>query len=231
MTSTNVNTTLTTEFETLKPNEIFKKNSPYTENDDKLVSYILQNEVIDYKCYTVKCPTKKGNWKRKKLPMILKRKDGITNNLELKNIELICPNCYYLEKGSVMELKKNKKNKCESCNVEIEGAFQFCRKCYYKHKTASRNMIDNILFNNTQIDISGFNNTSLLSDTASSFNSSGIDPRISNSSSKTTKQKTTAKAGLTFNGGSGYLTTLSNTPIKIDEKVSDDLTEALAALF
>lgn len=110
----------------LHKNKILIEHSPYF-NNDELVKYHLttKNELLEYKCYSDKCPTKKGNWRRKPLYLILERKNSKLDDLRPENLRLICPNCYCQDKGPnyFNEFKKKIERKCRYCNYILNNKF------------------------------------------------------------------------------------------------------------
>lgn len=121
----------------LHKNKILIERSPY-HNDDELVKYhlVVKNELLEHKCYADKCPTKKGNWKRKKMYLILQRNNGKQNDLRPKNLTLICPNCYCLDKGptNFKEYKKKIEKKCKFCGYILNNKYKtdICYVCSQK---------------------------------------------------------------------------------------------------
>ena len=100
--------------------------------------HIAKHEVLEYKCYAEKCPTKKGNWRRKKLYLILLRKNYNERDLRESNLTYYCPNCYCQEKGpaNFNQFKKKIERKCKLCNYIMNNTFKsdICTVCRYKIK-------------------------------------------------------------------------------------------------
>ena len=118
-------------------NKILIERSSY-HNDDELIKYhlVVKNELLEYKCYSDKCPTKKGNWKRKKMYLILLRKNGRENDLRPNNLSLICPNCYCQDKSptNFKEYKKKIEKKCKFCGYILNNKYKrdICYVCSQK---------------------------------------------------------------------------------------------------
>jgi hypothetical protein len=127
----------TDEQKEIHKNKIFIEHSPYHTNDE-LVKYHLtvKNELMEYCCQSEKCPTKKGNWRRKKMYLILERKNCKLDDLRVKNLRLICPNCYCQDKGPnyFEEFKKKIERKCKYCNYILNNKFSndICLVCTKK---------------------------------------------------------------------------------------------------
>jgi len=116
--------TFTDEEKEIHQNKIFIEHSKYYSNDE-LIKYHLtvKNELMEYCCHADKCPTKKGNWRRKKMHLILERKNCKPDDLRITNLRLICPNCYCQEKGPdyFSEYKKQIERKCKYCNYILSS--------------------------------------------------------------------------------------------------------------
>lgn len=116
----------TDEEQNLSKDDIFIKNSKYFKNDELIKYHLFKNEIFEYKCYGDKCPTKKGNWRRKPIYLILERKNSKKSDLRTVNLCLKCPNCYYQEKGPLLglEAKKDIEKKCKYCNFILNNKFK-----------------------------------------------------------------------------------------------------------
>lgn len=137
----------TEEEKNLKRQDIFIQSSNYSNNDDLIKYHILKNKIFEYKCYDSKCPTKNGKWKRKDLYLIVKRINGKVNDLRIKNIILICPNCYFQNKSQFdfEEFRKNVEKKCASCNYMMNKKYKgdYCYVCTQKMNSINLNLTSN----------------------------------------------------------------------------------------
>ena len=151
----------------LNKDDIFTKNSKYFNNDELIKYHLFKHEIYEYKCYGDKCPTRKGNWRRKKLYLILERKNSKKCDLRIVNLALKCPNCYYQEKGPVLglEAKKNVEKKCRYCNFILNNKFKtdICLICREKisKMSVSSNTVEyaNFISGVYNDDIEGDDNT------------------------------------------------------------------------
>ena len=110
----------------LSKNVIFKKNSKYCNNDELIKYHLELNNLLTYKCYSQKCPTKNGNWKRKKMYLFLERKNSQIDDLRVKNLSLICANCFFLDKAPniIEKIKKNKVKQCKFCSYQLNNTWK-----------------------------------------------------------------------------------------------------------
>lgn len=95
-----------------------KTNTP---NDEILTSYIIDNNLIEYKCK--KC-TQGSIWNKKPLQLVLDRKNNIITDNKLENLRFLCPNCFsQLKKRSSIFNKtiKNKQDICIDCNKKMKA--------------------------------------------------------------------------------------------------------------
>lgn len=140
-------TDFTFEEKNINPKDIFVINSTYFENDELIKYHLIHHKYLEYKCYDTKCPTKNGNWKRKKIYLILERINCKLNDLRIKNLRLICPNCYCQNKGPKhFEKYKTKiEKKCKYCNFIINNAYKtdMCYVCYQKLKNINYDLSSN----------------------------------------------------------------------------------------
>jgi hypothetical protein len=152
----------TDEEKNINKNKIFIKNSPYY-NKNELVKYhlITKHELLEYKCYSDKCPTKKGNWKRKIMYLILERKNNKADDLRITNLRLICPNCFCQDKGPnyFNEFKKTIERKCRYCNYLLNNKYNndTCLICTKKLREIDISLTSNEYADliNTTFDTSG----------------------------------------------------------------------------
>ena len=72
------------------PNEkLFVKNSSY-KNYTHLKNRIIKENLIPYECQV--CGNK-GEWKKKKLSLVLDHINGVKKDNRLSNLRFVCPNC------------------------------------------------------------------------------------------------------------------------------------------
>lgn len=130
--------------------DIFKVNSEY-KNDELIIFNLVGHNILEYKCYggdKKSCPTKNGNWRRKKLYLILQRKNKNVSDLTPDNLSLICPNCYCQENGNIAfinNVKSEMEVKCKYCSYLIKAKYKSdtCLSCQRKmQKIMERDRID-----------------------------------------------------------------------------------------
>lgn len=110
----------------IKKNELFKKNSKYFHDDELIKYHLINKNLLEYKCYSVKCPSKNGKWKRKTMYLILNRLNNKLDDLRLENLTFYCPNCFCQEKGEnnlKLFIKKKIEKKCKYCNYILNTKF------------------------------------------------------------------------------------------------------------
>lgn len=110
--------------------EIFCKNSLYK-------SYsLLKNKLIKLKIKEHKCEKcNNAEWLNEPIPLELHHIDGIKTNLEIDNLQLLCPNCHAQTdnytgknvKNSLPKINGKELNKCINCNKETKNKL-FCSK-------------------------------------------------------------------------------------------------------
>lgn len=74
----------------VKVKRIKNKNNLIINNKQQLYEYIIQKKLLPYKCNI--CGA--SEWQGKILKLELDSLDGIYNNSNIKNLKLLCPNCY-----------------------------------------------------------------------------------------------------------------------------------------
>jgi len=91
------------------------------ENDQVITAYIIDNNLIDYKC-------KKCNqgpiWNKKPIQLVLDRMNNILSDNKLENLRFLCPNCFsQLNKRHSIFTKmiKNKQDICVDCGKKIKS--------------------------------------------------------------------------------------------------------------
>ena len=94
-----------------KTSDIFVENSTTSRHCVK--SRVISEKLIEYKC--IFCEND-GNWRGKKISLILDHKNGVNNDNRLENLRFVCPNCEATlithckgYKGYEIEEKKKKK--------------------------------------------------------------------------------------------------------------------------
>lgn len=134
----------------LRQNELFLKegNINYAKNDELLKYHLITKKLKEYACYEEKCPTKKGNWRRKPMYLILDRKNGILTDLRVSNLHLICPNCYCQNKGPIQFniIKKKIEKKCRLCSYVLNNTSfgDICYVCNNKLSQLQCNISDEL---------------------------------------------------------------------------------------
>lgn len=140
---------LTEEEKVLKKNSLFRENNTKYADADEVVKYhLIEKKICEYACSSAKCPTKKGNWRRKQMYLILYKKNGIDSDLRIDNLQLICPNCYCQEKGPIdltMKIKKIER-KCRFCSYILTNNSynDICYVCSQKKRNLEFETDDNM---------------------------------------------------------------------------------------
>jgi len=173
-------------------------------NDTNIICLLLKNKLItEYHCSIDKCKIGKI-WNGKPIQLLLNRKNNITNDLTVSNLELICPNCYMSLNGCNIFKKVILQTifKCKSCGY-IMSKCENTRKCKTIcfvcestfNKLASEKQEDEY-FKKLQ---STYNNNPILSDTIKhSNNYSNISNNYSNKQSNYNNSKSNEKSNVNF---------------------------------
>jgi hypothetical protein len=188
--------TFTEEEKEINQNKIFIEHSKYYSNDE-LVKYHLtvKNELMEYCCQADKCPTKKGNWRRKKMYLILERKNCKPDDLRISNLRLICPNCYCQDKGPdyFSEYKKQIERKCKYCNyiLSSKSRTNVCYVCNSKMQkiNVSLNSQEYASLVNSIHDTSGNTSIAYVKEYTSIIDNTTIQEQKTTIDSKSTKLK------------------------------------------
>jgi hypothetical protein len=223
----------TDEQKDINKNKIFIEHSPYY-NDDELVKYHLtvKNELLEYCCHSDKCPTKKGNWRRKKMYLILERKNSKLDDLRINNLKLICPNCYCQDKGPnyFEEFKKKIERKCKYCNYILNNKFSndICLICTKKMQQmqislSSQNYAELV---NSIYDTSGNTSAAYLDEYSSIINNDCYTSK--NNFSENIKKNYKPKSN--SNKKSSLLLEENNTYINLNTKIDSSLLSSLDEL-
>ena len=98
-------------------------NSTYLDkiNDSIIICLLIKiGHFKNYQCNTSKCKVGKI-WNGKPIQLILNRKNNIQNDLSIKNLDLICANCYMVSYGLDIFIKKKKEFilTCTFCNFPL----------------------------------------------------------------------------------------------------------------
>mgnify|MGYP000863894234 FL=1 len=105
--------------------------------DETVIAFLLKNKLVKYECSNEGCEVK-SEWNSKPIPLVVYCKNGNEMDLQVKNIKLMCPNCYAIEIGPNIQKKFiGLKNKCTGCsvNMNLKGKKNiggYCEKCYRK---------------------------------------------------------------------------------------------------
>ena len=77
------------QYTSISVKDLFVKDSKYT-NRARLKIRVLKDKLIKYECAFCK---NKGDWKEKKLVLVLDHINGVKNDHRLENLRFVCPNC------------------------------------------------------------------------------------------------------------------------------------------
>lgn len=222
----------TKEEQEIRKNDILKENSKYFEDDELIKFHITKHEVLEYKCYAEKCPTKKGNWRRKKLYLILLRKNYNERDLRETNLTFYCPNCYCQEKGpaNFNQFKKKIERKCKLCNYVMNNTFKsdICYVCKSKIKNMDfslereeRAQLIDTNFNNSQF----MNSSNIVADYENIYDAQTFEDNVVSDiptstafKYRSTHSKTTASAS-----SKSLQLPESNISIDLNFELTDDL--------
>lgn len=100
---------------------ILNEKNKNTPRDELLISYIIDNNLIEYKCK--KC-TQGALWNKKPLQLVLDRMNNVITDNKLENLRFLCPNCFsQLNKRQSIFINtlKNKQDICIECNKKIKS--------------------------------------------------------------------------------------------------------------
>ena len=125
--------------------QIFVEYSKFT-NDELIKYHLVKHKIMEYKCSGISCPTKGGLWRRKPCFLILHRRNGLTRDLRINNLSLICPNCYCQDKGAQLFSQEKQKltKSCVLCGYELNSKYKTdkCIKCNSNIKTLVQKTVD-----------------------------------------------------------------------------------------
>ena len=99
---------------------ILSNRSKQCPDDKLLISYIIDNNLIEYKCK--KC-NQGSIWNKKPLQLVLDRMNNIITDNTLENLRFLCPNCFsqLRKRYSIFNRTvKNKQDICIDCNKKIK---------------------------------------------------------------------------------------------------------------
>lgn len=109
----------------VKPlNEVMTENSTYSRSSLKI--RLLKEGVLKNECSI--CGLN-GEWKNKKLTMILDHINGVSNDHRLANLRMVCPNCNSQLDTHCGKHKKRKVYNCVDCGKEINKLSTRCNTC------------------------------------------------------------------------------------------------------
>ena len=103
----------------IKPNQFFTKRQSTKYNDLTIVAMLIKYNYIEkYKCCSCRIITLHN---RKPLSLIINHVNGHNYDFSVKNLELICPNCYFQKYGTALfDAKvKNEIARCKFCNYKM----------------------------------------------------------------------------------------------------------------
>jgi transposase-like protein len=103
--------------------EIMIKNSTY--NRGHLKKRLLRNGMIKNECCLC---GQIGEWKGKKLIMILDHINGISNDNRIENLRMVCPNCNS-QLDTTNGKNRRKIHNCKICGRPVKRTECFCKEC------------------------------------------------------------------------------------------------------
>lgn len=126
-----------------RPRILERNIDDYLKNKFPISSFRLKNKLFQSRIFEKKC-MKCGiiSWNNKEAPLELDHIDGNSNNNQLSNLRILCPNCHaqtktyrgknQSHKKSPKKYPKKKTNTCCDCNVLIFSHAERCRSCSKK---------------------------------------------------------------------------------------------------
>ena len=76
-------------------------------------------------------------WNNKRLVLQMDHIDGDSDNNDLKNLRIICPNCHTQTPTYSGKRNKKKSNCCIDCNKDIRRRSTRCNPCNSKHRNVT----------------------------------------------------------------------------------------------
>ena len=114
-----------------------KTSLEYASKSHGVKSHILKNKLLDEKIRERKCEKcKLSVWNGSEIPLELHHIDGNRFNNEIKNLEILCPNCHaQMPNNSGKNIKHFKKHYfCPQCEEEFSNRGLVCSKCSKKNR-------------------------------------------------------------------------------------------------
>jgi hypothetical protein len=119
---------------------VFVKNSKCTD-DNVILALIIKHKLLEYKCSGVGC-TIVLEWCGKPVKLLVHRKNSKNSDLQIANLDLLCPNCYsqvYGDSAILQQVIKQKIICCKICGydkvhmlAECYRRVGFCQMCFKK---------------------------------------------------------------------------------------------------
>jgi 5-methylcytosine-specific restriction endonuclease McrA len=100
------------QYTSISAKTLFVKDSSY-KNRGRLKARILKDKLLDYVCAFCK---NRGDWKEKKLVLVLDHINGVKNDHRLENLRFVCPNC-----DSQLPTFKSKNIKYQQSRIKDQG--------------------------------------------------------------------------------------------------------------
>ena len=132
-----------------------KWNAQKNVNDFTLMAYIIENEILEYKCR--RCGLD-NIWYKKPLTLILDRINNILSDNRIENLRILCPNCYCQLRQKMPLFKRMLKDTnryCIDCNIKIKTKTISTKNKegkYYATQNRCKKCRDKLIMNNTNID-------------------------------------------------------------------------------
>jgi 5-methylcytosine-specific restriction endonuclease McrA len=115
----------------LSLDSILIENSKY-KNNSNLKTRLLESKILKYECSICK---NNGYWLNKPVTLQLDHINGVSNDNQLKNLRLLCPNCHS-QTDTFSGRNAQKINLCKLCNNKYPGYGKICKNCFNsKRKT------------------------------------------------------------------------------------------------
>lgn len=113
----------------------------YLNNKVQITSYKLKRKLLKEKLLEYKCSCCGiSEWNGKHIELQLHHIDGNPFNNNLKNLQLLCPNCHSQTDNfsNKKEIKKERYKLCPKCGKKIHITSTYCSKCAAEYKKTTK---------------------------------------------------------------------------------------------